>query len=341
MRHAVSVVVPVRNERENVDRFLAALAAQRGVETTVVIVDGDSRDGTIQRARESAARLPLRVRFAKSPPDRMRQIQSGVELISSPWTLIMHADCRLTDDRAIAGGIEILSTASARSPRPVGGRFCLRFDETGKIPPRWIAHQESKARMNRPDCIHGDQGLLLPTGWLRERIGSLPTDRPMLTETLLANRMLEEGEMLLFGSEIVTSGRRFVREGFVRRQLLNALILGAHHAGWDRFFQSGLPLYRSQGETGRLPVRSIVRTVARLLQEEPASERKRILSAAGAYLASQTWQLALLVETVLSPKNAGIEHPLVSLHDRLMAPLMNGRAGSVVGTFLVRALLRL
>jgi glycosyltransferase involved in cell wall biosynthesis len=61
---SISVVVPLRNERANVDRFVADLAAQDFAgELEVLVADGGSADGGIERLRAAArdAGLPLRV----------------------------------------------------------------------------------------------------------------------------------------------------------------------------------------------------------------------------------------------------------------------------------------
>jgi succinoglycan biosynthesis protein ExoA len=61
---SVSVIVPVRNERSNVDPFVSDLAAQdfEG-ELEVLVADGASSDGSIERLRAAArdAGLPLQV----------------------------------------------------------------------------------------------------------------------------------------------------------------------------------------------------------------------------------------------------------------------------------------
>ncbi|MBN1643133.1 MAG: glycosyltransferase [Anaerolineae bacterium] len=59
----VSVIVTVLNERESIARLLDSLAQQSRTPDEVVIVDGGSRDGTVDllHARAAAGALPLRV----------------------------------------------------------------------------------------------------------------------------------------------------------------------------------------------------------------------------------------------------------------------------------------
>ena len=55
----LSIVMPVLNEGETIAAALDALAVLRALGTEVIVVDGGSRDATIQRARPRADRVIL------------------------------------------------------------------------------------------------------------------------------------------------------------------------------------------------------------------------------------------------------------------------------------------
>jgi glycosyltransferase involved in cell wall biosynthesis len=59
--HHVSVICTVLNEGESIRRLMESLVAQTRPPDEVVIVDGGSRDNTVDIIREYAGRLPLRV----------------------------------------------------------------------------------------------------------------------------------------------------------------------------------------------------------------------------------------------------------------------------------------
>jgi glycosyltransferase involved in cell wall biosynthesis len=60
-RVRVSVIVTVLNEADSVGELLESLVAQRRPPDEIVVSDGGSRDGTLERAGAFAGRLPLRV----------------------------------------------------------------------------------------------------------------------------------------------------------------------------------------------------------------------------------------------------------------------------------------
>ena len=61
--HAVSLVVPTYNERENVGTLVEAASAvlwRQGISFEILIVDDDSPDGTAEAAEALAEHFPVR-----------------------------------------------------------------------------------------------------------------------------------------------------------------------------------------------------------------------------------------------------------------------------------------
>jgi glycosyltransferase involved in cell wall biosynthesis len=57
---SVSVVVPARNERDNLKPLLAEFP-KLGTQTELIVVEGHSTDGTYERALELAKEIELKV----------------------------------------------------------------------------------------------------------------------------------------------------------------------------------------------------------------------------------------------------------------------------------------
>src|SRR5438034_10777773 len=110
----LSIIMPVLDEGEGIVAALDALADLRARGTGVIVVDGGSRDATVQRARPRADRVILASR------GRALQMNAGAEQASSDVLLFLHADTRVpTDaDHGVLKGLECR----------VWGRFDVKID---------------------------------------------------------------------------------------------------------------------------------------------------------------------------------------------------------------------
>lgn len=91
----LSVVVPVRNEAENIIPLIEEIeAALDGVaEFEVIYVDDGSDDATAERLRDAAARFPrLRVLHHDTACGQSRAVISGVKVARAPFIATMDGD---------------------------------------------------------------------------------------------------------------------------------------------------------------------------------------------------------------------------------------------------------
>jgi dolichol-phosphate mannosyltransferase len=89
-----SIVVPTLNEVENIDELLRQITALRG-ETPpfeVIIVDDDSSDGTAERARAWAPRLPVRVVVRRGERGLAGAVIAGAREARADVVVVMDAD---------------------------------------------------------------------------------------------------------------------------------------------------------------------------------------------------------------------------------------------------------
>ena len=82
----LSVVIPALDEA---DRIGDAVASARAEGVEVLVVDGGSRDGTPERARQAGAEV------LQSPPGRARQLGVGASSARGDVVLFLHADSTL------------------------------------------------------------------------------------------------------------------------------------------------------------------------------------------------------------------------------------------------------
>src|SRR5215831_3343569 len=86
----LAVVIPAWNERENLDLLLPALReviSRLGLSAEIVVVDGDSRDGTRAAAERRGARVVL-----QQEPGYGGALLAGFAATTAPYLVTMDAD---------------------------------------------------------------------------------------------------------------------------------------------------------------------------------------------------------------------------------------------------------
>lgn len=180
----------------------------------MVIADGGSTDGTLERAR----RFP-RVRCLRAPRGRAAQMNAGARAAEADSLLFLHAYSRLPPD-----AFSKIARALDR-PGVAAGSFCLAFDRDD----RWLRLYARVSRINRPLFTYGDQGLFVR----REtffRVGGF-RELPLLEDLEIQDRLRRAGRFVKLPQPVTTSARRFARRGPVRQQLRNVGIVGLYRLG--------------------------------------------------------------------------------------------------------------
>ena len=200
----LSIIVPALDEAENLARLLPALAAEcPGAE--VLVVDGGSADAT---PRVMAA-WP-RARYLPSARGRARQMNAGARAASGDLYLFLHADTVLP--RGAAAAIARVLADSA----VIGGRFDVAFSS-----PRWpfrVIAALMNARSRLTGVATGDQAIFVRRADF-EAVGGYP-DIPLMEDIELSARLKRRGRLACLGLRVITSARKWEREGIVRTVLL-------------------------------------------------------------------------------------------------------------------------
>jgi len=93
----VSVIIPARNEADVIATTLKALQ-QQAPDLQIILVDDQSTDGTVDRARETANG---QVRIVSTPPlpagwsGKLWALEQGVQSVDTAYTLLLDADIEL------------------------------------------------------------------------------------------------------------------------------------------------------------------------------------------------------------------------------------------------------
>ena len=203
---AISVIVPTwRADREHLDGLLTHLAAQAGVEVVVAVPAGEAHEYAAV-----AERFPA-VAWASSAPGRGRQMNAGASVAHGRWLLFLHVDSRL--DPRWPSAID----RAAADPGVVAGSFRLALDS-----PDWRARMIERGvrlRVRLLGLPYGDQGLFVRRDVFMA-IGGY-RDLPLMEDLDLVRRLKRAGRLHHDTLPVITSTRRWERDGWFRRSLVN------------------------------------------------------------------------------------------------------------------------
>jgi len=331
-RPDLSIIVPVLNEEGSLPRLLDSLADQRGVRFELIVVDGGSTDGSAELLQRALPAFSLQ--WLKVPAGRAHQLNAGAALAQGRLLLFLHADSQFSDPRALAQAVAMVD---GLSPTLQAGRFRLSFRREQAAYGFGFFFWECKARLDRPACIHGDQGLLVARE-LFSRCGPFDERLPLAPETWFADRVRHECPWQLFPAVIETSARRFEVEGLAQRQTLNALLMNFATIGWDAFFGRVKDIYRSQDRATALFLKHYVALIDSLLDGLPARERRRLWMATGRFVRSHAWQIPFALDARRGFSRGRhpdqLSSPLLNFHDRWFERFTDNSCGRVLAAVL-------
>jgi rSAM/selenodomain-associated transferase 2 len=203
----LSIIMPVLNEGESIAAALDVLADLRARGTEVIVVDGGSRDATVQRARPRADRVVLASR------GRALQMNAGAEQASGDVLLFLHADTRVPADadHVMLKGLE-------RSGR-VWGRFDVKID--GRSPVLLVVAWFMNLRSRLTGIATGDQATFVRRSAF-QAVGGFPAIA-LMEDIALCKQLKRVSRPLCLRERVITSGRRWEKKG-----VLSTIILMWH-----------------------------------------------------------------------------------------------------------------
>jgi rSAM/selenodomain-associated transferase 2 len=212
MPPAVTIVIPVLFDAEAASALLASLPASQDLE--IVVVDGavDLRLESIV-ARHGASVL------LRAAPRRARQMNAGAAAATGEWLLFLHADSTLPPGwRAAIAGLD---------DEVIGGWFRFALDDSAwqaRVIERLTAWRVTHLRLP-----YGDQGLFVRRRVFAELGGFL--ELPLMEDVDFVRRLARAGRVVELPLPLVTSARRWRREGWFRRSTKNLLLVSLYFLG--------------------------------------------------------------------------------------------------------------
>lgn len=207
----LSIVIPTLDEAHSLPATLPRAVAQAD---EVWVADGGSRDSTATLAASLGARVVC------GPPGRGGQLNRGAAAAQGDVLLFLHADTLLPPDAAA-------QVRQAIATGAVGGGFALRFD--ADTPLYRFAGRMITLRTRLIRCPFGDQAQFATRRAFADLGGF--RDWPVLEDVDFFRRLKRRGPTRLIPAPVVTSARRYRRQGFGRTVAGNWLIFALYLAG--------------------------------------------------------------------------------------------------------------
>ncbi len=217
----ISIVIPTYNEESVIARTLAHLSCARG-DFEVLVVDGESTDGTAGKVEALIPTFPRSLRLVAAPRQRALQLNRGAELARGDTLLFLHADVVVPPD-----AIEAMRRALAAQSL-CGGNFGLVFEGDS----RWNRFFTWANRARRRFGIYyGDSGIFVRRQ-VFERLGGFKPI-PVMDDYEFIRGMERSGRTLCLPATLKVSDRRWRRQG-VLRTLLSWILV-------QSLFSTGIP----------------------------------------------------------------------------------------------------
>jgi rSAM/selenodomain-associated transferase 2 len=209
----VSVVIPILADRNTARQLIARIPAD--VRAEIIIAEAGSEPGL-----EMLSHGRPDVTVLHTQQGRGRQMNAGAGLARGEWLLFLHADSQLPSD-----WLDLFQSHYVRDA--VGGWFQFALDD-----PAWQARTLERAvawRVRFLRLPYGDQGLFVRRSTFAALGGY--RDIELMEDVDFVRRLVAAGQVVEMPSAIVTSSRRWRRDGWFRRSARNVTLLGLYFCG--------------------------------------------------------------------------------------------------------------
>ena len=195
-----SIIIPTLDEAELIETALTHLQSLRNKSCEIILVDGGSRDSTVERAS------PLVDRVITSLPGRAQQMNQGAAVVRGEWLLFLHCDTTLPSS------MNCWLSRLKKSDCPPWGFFSLRLSGQGaglRIIERAITLRSRFTRV-----ATGDQALFVKRE-LFNAVGAYPSI-PLMEDVALSKALRQRAKPLVWRSPVVTDSRRWQQNGILK-----------------------------------------------------------------------------------------------------------------------------
>ncbi|GJQ08296.1 hypothetical protein GpartN1_g87.t1 [Galdieria partita] len=224
----IAVIVAVLNEAANISQVLQSVTTQAKdpcAISQIVLVDGGSRDNTINLAKQIASRSKVPIKIISSPErGRALQFNWGVRYAVSPKVfLFLHGDTILPKyfDEAVRDTL--------LKPNTIAGSFSLGFRNSKQRLALAVIAFFANVRSKLLQLPFGDQGLFMFSNNFY-KLGGFPPQLFMEDVEMISRlKRLNQGRIRIAPVKVWTDARRWNSVGVWKTSLLNQFILFCYY----------------------------------------------------------------------------------------------------------------
>ncbi len=210
----VSIIVPTLNEARVLNETLTQI--QQLSPHELIVSDGSSNDGTLDMASHFTKHT------VSGPAGRAIQMNAGARIATGEILLFLHADSRME-----SASYEKMVLAMQNSEK-IGGAFALCID-SDKWPLRLITLL-ANMRSRFLGMAYGDQAFFVRNPVFQQMNGF--SELPICEDMDFFKRLRKQGPVMLLKERVLTSPRRWMKEGIWFTTLRNILIATLFELGF-------------------------------------------------------------------------------------------------------------
>jgi len=211
----ISIIIPCLNENLLIQKLLCSLKKIINSQTEIIVVDGGSNDNTLEIASKYAHQVFV------TEQGRATQMNYGAAFAKGEVLFFLHADSMLTTN-AFQKLKEIVKESAY-----VGGAFRLQIDSNKLL--LSIISQVVNLRSRFFHLVYGDQGIFVRKKNFLEIGKFLIT--PLMEDVEFYGRLRASGKTVILDEKILTSARRWEKEGILYATFRNWLLLIMYYMG--------------------------------------------------------------------------------------------------------------
>ncbi|MBU2939147.1 TIGR04283 family arsenosugar biosynthesis glycosyltransferase [Lacinutrix sp. C3R15] len=204
MKNSISIIIPMLNEAENIEKLLLHLTNNASLQNLkeIIVVDGGSTDGS----QEIVTNLDLKIHLLHAKKGRAKQMNIGAKAASGSILYFLHADSfpPKNFDQLILNEVK---------KKHLAGCFRLQFNSSHW----WLQLASWFTKFNWKACRGGDQSQFITKALFYE-IGGFNEDYIIYEDYILISELYKRNQFVVINKKIKTSARLYEKHGVWKLQ---------------------------------------------------------------------------------------------------------------------------